>query len=578
VKLRWHLTALVLASVAPVVMFTIVVIGRLQQEERVRHEQELVHVTRAITVTIDRELLGMTKTLQALAASPRLLAHVQRDAKELRVAHVAWSEVVLIDPSAMGAETPGVASDAVRRTVAQRQPVISDGFVDPGSNRFVVALFVSVERAGGSTSVLGVRFEPGTLMALVRDHEIPQRWAVGIVDRRGVTIARSRGTEFVGKPANPRFLQMAPASGVAPIQLPTLEGVPAYGGVSRSPLTGWLIGVSRSGHPIEASIQWSGWALIGIGLAFALLGLALAAFLASRITRPMTALSTSALTDGGLEILTRSGVTEIARLARSVLDAEREHDMVLRREARVETERLRSDLAHVGRVSIMGELSASLARELNQPLTAIAANAQAARRMLDGAIPSRAELGGTLEDIAADSRRAAEVIRRLRALFRNEISERAPVDVNELIAGVATLIHGEVERHRIALNLALEPALPSVTGDAIQIQQVLLNLLVNACEALAATDDARRELTITTAWRAPACVLVSVHDTGIGVKEGDTERVFAPFVSSKPNGLGMGLAISRSIVEAHDGRIWTTRNDDRGLTLNVELPALPRAA
>jgi beta-phosphoglucomutase-like phosphatase (HAD superfamily) len=233
-------------------------------------------------------------------------------------------------------------------------------------------------------------------MALVTANDIPHLWGVGIVDRQHVTIARSRGVEFVGKPANPLFLQKAPASGVASIQSPTLEGVPAHDGVARSPLTGWLIGVSRSGHPIEASIRRSGWTLAGAGLAFLLVGFVLATFLASRITRPMVAVSaasTAALTQDGLEGLSRSGVTEIAQLARAVVDVERQREVLLRRQAQEQTETLRRDLAHVGRVSLMGELSVSLAHELNQPLAAMALNAQEARRMLDGAGPSRSRLG-----------------------------------------------------------------------------------------------------------------------------------------------------------------------------------------
>jgi signal transduction histidine kinase len=179
-----------------------------------------------------------------------------------------------------------------------------------------------------------------------------------------------------------------------------------------------------------------------------------------------------------------------------------------------------------------------------------------------------------LTDIVADGRRTKEIIQRMRALFRNEVTERRPLDLNELIAGVATLIHGEVARYGITFRSELAPSLPVVPGDAIQIQQVMLNVLVNACEALATTDDARRELTVTTALRPPALVHVAVRDTGIGVKDGEIERLFTPFVSSKPNGLGMGLVISQSIVEAHGGRIWATANPDRGLTLHVALPTI----
>ena len=238
----------------------------------------------------------------------------------------------------------------------------------------------------------------------------------------------------------------------------------------------------------------------------------------------------------------------------------------------LETEKLRSELARVGRVSIMGEISASLAHELNQPLSAIALNAQAVRRMLDRGDLNRADIRSALDDIVADGRRASAVIGRVRALFRTESSVRRPFDLNEVIRGVAALVRDEVERHEITFTFALAPALPAVAGDVIQVQQVILNLLVNACEALGAVEKAPRVLTIMTARHERRHVQISVRDTGIGVEEPETERLFAPFVSSKPDGLGMGLAISRSIVESHGGRIWADRNDDRGLTVHVVLP------
>jgi hypothetical protein len=161
--------------------------------------------------------------------------------------------------------------------VAHRRPKLSDSFAAGESGRLVVAVLVPVERAGRIMYVLGRTMSPAPLWPSSPPMTSPI-WGVGIVDRQHVTIARSRGVEFVGKPANPLFLQKAPASGVASIQSPTLEGVPAHDGVARSPLTGWLIGVSRSGHPIEASIRRSGWTLAGAGLAFLLVGFVLATF------------------------------------------------------------------------------------------------------------------------------------------------------------------------------------------------------------------------------------------------------------------------------------------------------------
>ncbi len=247
-------------------------------------------------------------------------------------------------------------------------------------------------------------------------------------------------------------------------------------------------------------------------------------------------------------------------------------DITDRQRAEEDARRHREELAHALRVTTMGELAASLAHEINQPLAAIMSNAQAALLLLASSRLGRDELQGALTDIAEDARRAAEVIGRLRALFRKEYAESKPVDINRLITGVASLLRNEVERKGIAMKFSLAAGLPPVLGDAIQLQQVVLNLLVNASEAMAGAVDGPRQLAVETFQREPGTLMISVRDTGIGVKESELERIFEPFVSTKAEGLGMGLSISRSIVDAHGGRIWATRNDDRGITVCIELP------
>lgn len=242
------------------------------------------------------------------------------------------------------------------------------------------------------------------------------------------------------------------------------------------------------------------------------------------------------------------------------------------RQAEEQAHQHREELAHALRVTTMGELAASLAHEINQPLAAIMSNAQAARRLLDGGRLEPDELGEVLSDISGEAGRAAQVIRRLRALFRKDHAEHKPLDIDELITEVATLLRHDIERRRITMQLFLAKGLPPLSGDPILLQQVILNLLVNAREAMADTEDGPRELTIQTAQREPGNLNISVRDTGTGVKESELERIFDPFVSAKAEGLGMGLSISRSIIEAHGGRIWATCNPDRGITVHVELP------
>lgn len=234
----------------------------------------------------------------------------------------------------------------------------------------------------------------------------------------------------------------------------------------------------------------------------------------------------------------------------------------------------REELAHAQRVATLGELSASLAHEITQPLTAIVANAQAARRMLARAAAGD-ELKGALDDIAGDAERAGSIVQHARAMVRKQPVEHRPVDINAVVTGVTAIVRRDIAQADISLQLRLAEDLPRVLGDAVQLQQVVLNLLVNACQAMADVVDAPRVLRIETAEPTPGSIEITVADTGAGVAAPDLERMFEPFISSKAEGLGMGLSINRSIVEAHGGHIEATRNPDRGLTLRVTLPAAP---
>lgn len=241
-----------------------------------------------------------------------------------------------------------------------------------------------------------------------------------------------------------------------------------------------------------------------------------------------------------------------------------------RRRAESEVQRQRDELAHAQRVATLGELTASFAHELRQPLTAINANIQAARKLL-AADHAKQELGDALEEMAAEAERAAGTITRLRALFRKGRAARAPLDLNALIDDVLQLLAADLGRRGIAVQFA-RGQLPLVSGDAIQLRQVVINLLVNAEDAIVLAGDRMREIRIETGRPDASSVNIAIRDSGVGVKAAELERIFEHFVSSKPQGLGMGLGISRSIVEAHGGRIWAARNDDRGLTLHVQLP------
>jgi PAS domain S-box-containing protein len=232
-----------------------------------------------------------------------------------------------------------------------------------------------------------------------------------------------------------------------------------------------------------------------------------------------------------------------------------------------------AELAHAARVMTMGELSASLAHELTQPLTAILSNAQAALRFLTDPSPELDEVRSILVDIVADDQRAGEVIHRLRRLLTRSELERQPLDINEVIRDVVKLIHSEIVIKNVMMILELEVDLPPVPGDRIQLQQVILNLLINGIEAMSPVEDRPRELLIQSCRHGVGGALVAVRDVGIGLDPQQAERIFDSFYTTKPKGMGLGLSISRSIIEVHGGRLWAAPNTGYGTTFQFTLPA-----
>ncbi|MGK3983098.1 ATP-binding protein [Sorangium sp. So ce136] len=247
-------------------------------------------------------------------------------------------------------------------------------------------------------------------------------------------------------------------------------------------------------------------------------------------------------------------------------------ELDLTRTAELKVQKVQDELAHLNRVSAMSELAASLAHELSQPLAAILSNAQAAERLLAHAPPDIAEARAALADIMADDRRAGQVIQRMRAMLRKGELSVAALDLDALIREVVRLMASAALLAGTTVRLELAPGLPRVRGDGIQLQQVLLNLLVNALDAVARRPPEVRLVVVRTRRADGGQVELSVADSGEGIPPADLERVFEPFFTSKPQGLGVGLAISRSIVEAHGGRLWAEHGPGEGATFRCVLP------
>jgi PAS domain S-box-containing protein len=250
-------------------------------------------------------------------------------------------------------------------------------------------------------------------------------------------------------------------------------------------------------------------------------------------------------------------------------------DITERKRADEERERLRqaqADLAHINRVATMGELTASLAHEVNQPIAAAITNANTCLRWLTRDHPDLEEARAAAARIVKDGTRAAEIISRIRTIFKKGAPQRECLDVNELVREMIVLLRGETARQNVLVGTELAADLPQIIGDRVQLQQVLMNLMLNGIEAMKDVDG-MRELVVMSERAKNEDVLVSVSDTGVGLPVQQSDQVFDAFFTTKPHGTGMGLRISRSIVESHGGRLWASDNSPRGAKFCFSLPA-----
>ena len=269
-----------------------------------------------------------------------------------------------------------------------------------------------------------------------------------------------------------------------------------------------------------------------------------------------------------LETKVQQRTAQLARANDGLRDEMRE-----RQRAEEALQKSQSELAHITRVMTLGELMASLAHEVNQPLAAVVTNAQACLRWLALDAPRPDEARAAVERIVRDSNRASEVIQRIRALVKKTDPQMVALDINDVIREAISLEQREMLGRQVSLRTELASALPPVLGDRIQLQQVVINLVMNALEAMAPVSDRPRDMLIRSQRDASNEVIVAVTDSGMGIDSENAERLFNAFFTTKPTGMGMGLSISRSIIAAHGGRLWASPNADHGSTFQFTLPS-----
>ena len=260
---------------------------------------------------------------------------------------------------------------------------------------------------------------------------------------------------------------------------------------------------------------------------------------------------------------------------RPIAILETNNDITGRKQAEEELSKAQTELAYITRVMTMGELAASIAHEINQPLAAVVTNGSACMRWLTRSQPDLEEAKGAVQRIIRDGKRASDIIARIRALLKRTAANRFPLDIHEVIQETMGLAENEVRRRRVSLQSDFAANLPWVLGDRVQLQQVILNLIMNGIEAMSSVGDGLRELLIKTQTDDSQQVLISVTDSGIGLDPKRAEHLFEAFFTTKTEGMGMGLSISRSIVEAHGGRLWATSNAGSGATFQFTVPISP---
>jgi two-component system sensor kinase FixL len=264
---------------------------------------------------------------------------------------------------------------------------------------------------------------------------------------------------------------------------------------------------------------------------------------------------------------------------RPVATMETNNDITERTQARNALRRAQAEIAHINRVMTLGELTASITHEVNQPLTGIVTNGSACLRLLEQRPPDLEEVRSAVENMIDDGMRASEVVRRLRALSKKTDVHMVELDINDVINDVVQLLQREILEHLVTLQLELAPEPLRIAGDRVQLQQVIINLVMNGMEAMASVTGRSRDLVIRSRREEPDQVTFEVQDSGVGIDPENANRLFNAFFTTKPDGMGMGLSVSRTIIQIHGGRIWASPNaTGAGATFHVTLPSLQKPA
>jgi signal transduction histidine kinase len=568
------LTLLVMIGVLPAWVATALVIRASYVRERAVLDQNTIATVRNLTEALDRYLFGVASAIQVLATSPNLtsrdFASFHAQAREV-LPTLGGHAIALIDPTGQqllntrrpyGEPLPRAAVAEQAQTVFQSgKPILSDFLVGAVSHQLQVVVVVPVIRDSSVPYVLVMSLLPLRLDEFLRHEQVPPDWQVTIFDRSGTIVARAPAApdQLVGQKGSPDLLRHIAEAPRGSAILSKPEGIPLLTSFYRSELSGWSVATSVATAGLTAELHERLW-LTGLSVGgLSLVALFFARHIGVRITHSIRALSAPALavTTGTPIIVPPLEIAEADEVGRALATAGRllEHRARARVEAEMRAQAHLDELAHMERVSIAGEMAAGIAHELSQPLSAIRTNGRGCLRLLTTEKPDLGMLTDQVQEIVQQAGRATDVLTRLRAFVTNRPFAREPAAVRPIVDAAIGLVAREGARASVKIETHIEPDLPAVFVDNIQIEQVLLNLLRNSIDAVVSTNPDDRLIVVTARRKSPESIEISVADTGPGIDDHVEESLFRPFATTKPRGMGMGLSISRNIVEAHGGSL-----------------------
>jgi signal transduction histidine kinase len=591
-RIRTYLLIFALVILLPAIAFAVVAVIAFDRQQRVVVERGGVETARALMNAVDRELAGTVATLEALATARSLerddLASFADDARRVLGSQQHWRAILLITPSgqpvmntsvSLGAPLPPLVDresfDAVLRT---GQPVV--GAVAPGVlGRYAFPVRVPVIRNGGLVHVLTGVLEPAAVAAILREQQLPADWIGGVFDSKRNIVARTRGTEqYVGRPVSPEFHRALDTAREGWAATRTLEGAPVYTAFSRSPATGWGVGLGIPPQAVDAPLRRSLWTIAGGGLALLVISVFVSALVGRRIARPIVTLATSAKTFGERADTApptpTGGPAEVDAVSRAFVEgsallraraAERDAALASAQAARAEAE-----AASVAKDQFLAVLS----HELRTPLNAVYGWVRMLRRdEMDEETRARA-LDVIERNAAAQVRLIDELLDVSRILTGKMRLDLRPVDLPAVVEAAVESMRPAAHAKHLSLETSVAGPLAPITGDRERLQQVVWNLVSNAVKFTPSGGRVRVDVRPIDSH-----VEITVSDTGPGIAPEMLPYVFDRFRQADSSstrahgGLGLGLALVRQVIELHGGTVTAASPGvDRGATFVVTLP------